>query len=197
MQRRVIDPRQTPTPDPARSRAFAAARQGDGTAFQRLVRPHVRAMHALAARMLGGEAGEAEDVVQESLVRAWRGIDALQQPSSLRAWLLRVVARLAIDALRGARSRPQSVSLDEVDVPAALGPGATDAVWERELADRLEEALERLPVRQRTALHLRAREGFDYAAIAAVLECSSGAARMLVLGARRRVRERLGEHLEP
>ena len=64
-------------------------------------------------------------------------------------------------------------------------------------SDRIEEAMERLTNRQRTALHLRAAEGMDYAAISTVLGCSSPAARMHVLEARRKILDRVKEHLDP
>ena len=66
----------------------------------------------------------------------------------------------------------------------------------RELQDRLDEAMERLTHRQRTALHLRAVEGMDYATISGVLNCSTTAARMHVLEARRKVLARLKEHID-
>ncbi|MBK8978031.1 MAG: sigma-70 family RNA polymerase sigma factor [Planctomycetes bacterium] len=192
----MIDPGETHEQQAALEAALAAARGGDAAAFQRLVWPHLRAMHALARRVVG-DAQLAEDVVQEALVGAWQGVGALQHAVALRAWLFQVVARRALDRVRQPAWRRRAGALDQVELPAALGPSPADDAVGRELADRLEEALERLPARQRTALHLRAREGLDYAAIAAVLRCSASAARMLVLEARRRVRERLGAHLEP
>jgi RNA polymerase sigma-70 factor (ECF subfamily) len=82
-------------------------------------------------------------------------------------------------------------------VPDHLGPTPEQPALQRELRDRLAEAFERLTPRQRTALHLRATEGLDYADIARTMGCRPGAARMLVLAARRRVLERMGGYLAP
>ena len=76
-------------------------------------------------------------------------------------------------------------------------PSPEQPALQRELHDRLDEAMERLTPRQKTALHLRASEGMDYAAIAAVMGGSAGAARMLVLAARRRIQDRMGRYLAP
>ena len=90
-----------------------------------------------------------------------------------------------------------SETVDEVEGPDACGNMAEQDAIARELQDRIEEAMERLTNRQRTALHLRAAEGMDYAAISTVLGCSSPAARMHVLEARRKILDRVKEHLDP
>lgn len=175
----------------------ALARFCDGhkrEAFQELVRPHLGAMQALACRATG-ESHWAEDLVQESLVRAYRGLAGFRGEASLRTWLLRILIRLSKEPSRWRRGE-RSASLD-VEIPDTLGPSPQDGIVERELRARLAESLERLTLRQRSAFHLRAVEGMDYAAIAGVLECSNAAARMLVLAARRKVMARMGEHLEP
>ena len=82
-------------------------------------------------------------------------------------------------------------------MPDHLDANADHDAIARELQDRLDEAMERLTLRQRTALHLRAVEGMDYEAIGGVLSCTAVAARMHVLAARRKVMARLQEHLEP
>ena len=87
--------------------------------------------------------------------------------------------------------------INPADIPDTYAPPPEHASLARELGARLEEAMERLPPRQRTALHLRAVEGLDYEAIGAVLSCTAVAARMHVLEARRKVMARLGDHLEP
>ena len=82
-------------------------------------------------------------------------------------------------------------------VPDVLTLGPEDSSRERELAERLDEAMERLTTKQRSALHLRAVEGLDYRHIAQVLGGTETAARMLVLAARKHVMHRMGRHLEP
>ena len=137
----------------------------------------------------------ADDLVQETLVRAFRGLPGFRGEAALRTWLFRILIRLAAEPQRWQR-QDRAAPL-EVDVPDHYDEPALNQAIENELAQQLEAALERLPPRQRTALHLRAVEGMDYAAVAAVLECTQPAARMLVLEARRKVLARIGEHLEP
>ncbi len=128
-------------------------------------------------------------------MRACVALPSFRGEASFRTWLFRILVRLAAAPAR--RRRPEPSGSMEVDVPAGVGQEPDELALGRELRDRLDEAMERLPVRQRTALHLRAAEGFGYEKIGRVLECSPGAARMLVLEARRKILERLGGYLEP
>lgn len=168
---------------------------GDATAFHPLVRPHLPALLALARRHCR-DRHWAEDLVQETLVRAYRGLAAFRGDAAVKTWLFRILVRLAAEPGRW-RPHEQPQALDGRDVPDTFEDAPEHGAIARELQDRLDEAMERLTVRQRTALHLRAVEGMDYAGVAAVLECSQTAARMHVLEARRKVLARLGEHLGP
>lgn len=182
-------------PNEAERHWLERCRQGDATAFQALLRPHLAGLLALARRHCR-DPHWAEDLVQETLVRAFRALPAFRGESALRTWLFRILVRLASEPQRWRRGEP-GPSLGDLDVPDALGPLAEHDAMARELQDRLAEAMERLTQRQRTALHLRAVEGLDYAAIGAVLQCSPVAARMHVLEARRKVLARVQEHLDP
>src|SRR5262249_38848330 len=162
--------------------------------FQPLVRPHLPALIALARRHCR-DGHWADDLVQETLVRAFRGLSGFRGDAAVRTWLFRILVRLAAEPSRWRRT--DAASPLELDVPDHFQEPAESLAIGRELAQALAAALERLPARQRTALHLRAVEGMDYAAIAAVLECSQPAARMLVLEARRKVLAHLGDRLEP
>lgn len=175
-------------------RLLHAFHLGDQTAFHALVRPHLPALVALARRHCR-DPHWADDLVQETLVRAFRGLATFRGEAAVRTWLFRILVRLASEPRRFGRGAREA-SLD-IDVPDALTDAAMHAAVERELGRQLDAALERLPHRQRAALHLRAVEGLDYAGIAAVLECTPAAARMLVLEARRKLRQRLGGALEP
>jgi RNA polymerase sigma-70 factor (ECF subfamily) len=173
---------------------LAAVRRGEREAATALLRPLLPSLIALARRLVR-DTHLAEDLTQETLLRACPALATFRGESSLRTWLLRILVRLAMDSGRARQRRP-SVAPLAAEVPDHL-PAPPAYAEARELQDRMREAIERLPAREALALHLRAVEGMDYASIAAVLECSNGAARMLVLTARRRVLERLGEHLEP
>ncbi|MBL8749588.1 MAG: sigma-70 family RNA polymerase sigma factor [Planctomycetes bacterium] len=186
-------PRPTPPTD-AERHWLDRCRAGDAAAFQPLVHPHLRGLLSLARRHCR-DPHWAEDLVQETLVRAFRALPSFRGDSALRTWLFRILIRLAAEPQRwrrGATTEPL-----DVDVPDHFDAPMVHDAMARELRDRLDEAMERLTAKQRTALHLRAVEGMDYAGIADVLGCSQVAARMQVLEARRRVMGRLKEHLDP
>ena len=194
MAPRVSEPGSSPTSAGERL-LLSRCQAGDPTAFQALLHPHLAALLSVAKRFCR-DPHWAEDLVQETLVRAFRGLPGFRGDSALRTWLFRILARLAAEPerwRRGERAEP----LGDLDVPDHLDLRAEHEAIARELQDRLDEAMERLTLRQRTALHLRAVEGLDYTAIGAVLACSDVAARMHVLEARRKVMLRLREHLEP
>jgi RNA polymerase sigma-70 factor (ECF subfamily) len=179
-------------------------RNGDALAFDRLLRPHMTSLLALATRLAG--TSWAEDLLQESLLRAYKGLHQFRGDSRLRTWLFRIVIRLASEPHRWRRDHRQlddggnvarGVGTEPIEeVPDRL-PSPEVAARERELRERLDEALERLSTKQRTALHLRAVEGLDYRAIADCMESTAEAARRLVLMARRALMVRLGPHLQP
>ena len=181
--------------NPAEREGLCRFQAGERNAFQALVRPHLQGLLALARRQTG-DAHWAEDLLQEVLVRAYRGLSRFRGESSLRTWLFRILVRLASEPERWQR-RDRADSLESLEIPDSLDPLPDHSALSRELGQRIDEAMERLSPRQRLALHLRAVEGMDYAAISSVLECSNAAARMLVLAGRRRVLERLRGYLEP
>ncbi|MHC4812076.1 MAG: RNA polymerase sigma factor [Planctomycetota bacterium] len=171
-------------PTQAEEKLLSRLRAGDPAAFQTLVRPHLGALLALSRR-LTGDAHWAEDLVQETLVRAFRSRAGFRGEASLRTWLFKIQLRLARDPSRWQHQEPAQ-PLTAVVVPDRLAVLPEDETLSRELRDRLLEAMERLSLRQRTALQ-----------IAEVLGGSRAAARMLVLAARRKVLARMGRYLEP
>src|ERR671936_399142 len=102
------------------------ARTGDGRAFEQLALHEERALYRHAARILGA-GPDAEDVVQDAFLSAWRSIGSFEG-SSFRAWLFRIVTNRALDRIRARRRRPE-LPLDPPDdedvtwaEPAAAGP---------------------------------------------------------------------------
>ena len=83
---------------------LARARQGDNDAFQALVEQHSRAAFRLAFRMTGNEQ-DAEDVVQESLLKAYRHLGRFETRADFGTWLYRIVANCAVDAIRSRQAR--------------------------------------------------------------------------------------------
>jgi RNA polymerase sigma-70 factor (ECF subfamily) len=181
------------------------ARAGDDDAFGRLVAPLRRELHAHCYRMLGS-AHDADDALQEALVRAWRGLADFEGRSTLRTWLYTVATRTCLD-LAGARGRrampmdlgPASERPVTGDAPlteiAWLGPypDAPEARAEEREAVELAfvAALQHLPGNQRAALVLFEVLGFSAAEIAATMDTSTASVNSALQRARRVVAEKV------
>ena len=108
---------------------FEAARDGDEDAFRRLVEPHRPALHAHCYRMLGS-LQDAEDALQETLLRAWRGLAGFEGRSSVHTWLYRIATNACLDAIA---RRPKRVLPVDYGPPTAdqtdLGEPLVESVW--------------------------------------------------------------------
>jgi RNA polymerase sigma factor (sigma-70 family) len=123
-----------------------------------------------AARMLGGDRAEAEDVAQEVMLRLWRIAPIWRQgETKVTTWAYRVATNLCLDRQR-ARKRKALTPLDDAPEVAADGQSADGALIEADRMAALETALAALPDRQRQAVVLRHLEGLSNPEIAAVLE---------------------------
>src|SRR5947208_1753436 len=202
------------TRDPSEREVLTAAVNGDHAAFGLLVEPYRRELHAHCYRMLGSYA-DAEDALQETLLRAWRGLPRFELRSSLRSWLYRIATNAG---LRAIERRPKRVlPIDyapAADPHNALADPVTEAVWlepypDRRLAlegpagpdARYEQregvelafiaALQHLPARQRAVLILRDVLGFSAREAAAVLETTPVSVDSALQRAHKTVDERL------
>lgn len=204
--------------------APAPAVAGDQAAFSRLVERHRRELQLHCYRMLGS-IEDAEDMVQETLLRAWRGRATFEGRSTVRAWLYRIATNACLDALA---RRPPRVLPRDVAPPAdpdAPLPGAADVAWLEPYPDRLLEgaapreqepdalvvtkegvelaflaAIQHLPPRQRAALILSDVLDWPARETAALLEVSVAAVRSALQRARSTLKDRLpgrGAEWEP
>jgi RNA polymerase sigma-70 factor (ECF subfamily) len=187
-----------------------AARSGDEEAFRRIAEEHRAAVRSHCHRMLGS-VHDAEDALQETMLRAWRGLSGFQGRSSPRSWLFRIATNVCIDAIKRRRGR---VSAFYHGPPAGPGSDAPtqpvhDAVWVHphpdhdlwvedpakapearyERRENIESAfiaaLEHLPVRQRNVLILRDVLGFSAKETAEILETTVAAINSALQRARR------------
>ena len=161
----------------------------DPEAFDRLVRPWLGSLLALCRR-LAGEADGA-DLLQLGLLKAWRGLSSFRGETTFRAWLVGILFRLAAEPRRF-RPRRRASALPE-SIPDKLDLEPLRRVTAREALERVEQAMERLPLRQRTVLHLRAVEGWSCEETARALGMSEGAVRKALFDARKALRARLGD----
>ena len=144
-------------------------------------------MFSIAYRMLGSVA-EAEDVVQEALLRMTRAAAEGEEPRNLDAWATTVTTRLAIDTLRSARARRETYVGTWLPEPLVAGREA-DPAHRVELADSVSTAMlvlmETLTPQERAVFILREAFGYDYADIATIVEQSEAACRQHFSRARR------------
>jgi RNA polymerase sigma-70 factor (ECF subfamily) len=162
------------------------AGRGDAHAFRLLMMRHLPKVVALARRMLG-DADEAEDVAQEAMLRLWNHAATLQvTDAGIGGWLYRVASNLALDRIR-ARKPGGADDLDSLTVSAEQERGLS----ERELARRVEAALQSLPERQRLALVLCHYEEMSMAEAGGILGISVEAVESLLSRARRTLRAAL------
>lgn len=190
-------------------RALGLARDGDEQAFRRLTDPHRRELHVHCYRIVGS-LQDAEDLVQETLLAAWRGLEQFDGRASLRAWLYRIATNRCLNALRDSSRRPQPAVPTPPQMPTPTR--WSEPVWLQPYPDVLLEGLpdtspgpearyeareaielafivglQQLPPRQRAALVLRDVLGFQTSEVAAILETSEAS----VKGALQRARAAL------
>ena len=178
--------------DPLREALVERARRGDTRAFDDLARAEERALYRHAARIVGVGA-DAEDVVQDALLSAWKSISSFEG-TSFRAWLFRIVTNRALDRIRARKRRPELPiePADNEDVtwaePAAPGPDLAEIASSREALAVVEQALTTVPEEQRAALLLRDVEGFAYEEIALMTGVEVGTVKSRIHRARVAVR---------
>jgi RNA polymerase sigma-70 factor (ECF subfamily) len=185
----------------ADAQAVARVRAGEPEVFRVLMERHGRAVHRLAFRMTGNEQ-DAEDVVQESFLRAYRNLEHFEARSQFGSWLYRIAANCAYDALRGrarraARIEPKTSADDLGDHVAAEDPGPERLFAGVEVRQRVQVALARMSALERAAFILRHLEGMSTAEIAGALGLEGEAAKQSVFRAVRKVREELVDHARP
>jgi RNA polymerase sigma-70 factor (ECF subfamily) len=174
---------------------LARARQGDGDAFRALVEQHSRSAFRLAFRMTGNEQ-DAEDVVQESFLKAYRHLNRFETRADFGTWLYRIVANCAVDALRSRQSR-QRHGWSEPFEPSAEThacdqPGPERLAESSEVKRTVVAALGSLSPLERAAFALRHYEGRSINEISRTLGLGTSAAKHAVFRAVRKLRTELG-----
>lgn len=154
--------------DPSEREQYRAAIHGDREAFEMIIRTHSRPLFAIAYSILQSRE-EAEDVVQDSLVKAWKARWRVRDPEKFPAWLATIARHKAQDILRKRRTVPLSEQLTEPIEPEPANTSALD--------QQLHSALAGLPALHRAALTLRYFEEMDYRTIENTLGLTNGSLR--------------------
>jgi len=171
---------------------LARARQGDSDAFRALVEKHSRSVFRLAFRMTGNEQ-DAEDVVQESFLRAYRQLGRFESRANFGTWLYRIVANCSVDLMRSKQARHDQVRGDSLDagameLPAVNVPGPERMAESAEIERRVQDALQELSPLERAAFTLRHYEGRSIDEISSTLGLGTSAAKHSVFRAVKKLR---------
>jgi RNA polymerase sigma-70 factor, ECF subfamily len=167
------------------------ARQGDGDAFRSLVERHSRSVFRLAFRMTGNEQ-DAEDVVQEAFLRAYKQLGRFESRANFGTWLYRIVSNCSVDLMRAKQSRhdmSRSESLDDaIEMPSTDSAGPERLAQSAEIQRRVRDALGALSPLERAAFTLRHHEGRSIEEISSMLGLGTSAAKHSVFRAVKKLR---------
>lgn len=170
---------------------LSRARRGDGDAFRVLVEQHGKGAFGLAFR-LTGNAQDAEEVVQESFLKAYRQLERFEARANFSTWLHRIVVNCAMDVLRTRQSRRARDHVSEVDDVAewlpAVDPCPEQLARSSEIERRIESSMDELSPQERAAFTLRHREGRTIEEIGRTLGLQTSAAKHAVFRAVRKLR---------
>lgn len=174
-----------------------AMARGDRRALAGLIDLHGRGLTLVATRYLGRE-DEAEEVVQDTFLRAWRHAGRYDPArAQVRTWLWRITVNLCIDRHRRNALR-RFIGLDDAAMQVAdPAPTAATRTEHRQRLDQTREAIAQLPGRQRMALLLSAVAALDTGEIAEAMQTSPGAVEQLLVRARKGLRRTLEANEDP
>ena len=162
---------------------------GDRSAFRQLVLEHSEHVFRLAWRLTSDEA-LAEDVVQETFIKAWTRLSTFDQRARFGTWLHRIAVNAALDALRRCGSRGRYEKAVD-DMPEGVAPGQQCPAEQEEFRRNAARALERLSDVERAAFVLRHYEGRSIAEIGDALDLGASASKQAVFRAVRKMRDAL------
>jgi RNA polymerase sigma-70 factor, ECF subfamily len=163
---------------------------GDETAFRLLVERHIDRAYAIALR-IAGNAADAEDVVQDTMLKVWTHRGRWQHGrAKFSTWLYRVVSNRCIDL----RRKPRNENVDAVPEVADGRPDASSVIERNEVNVLLEAAMQRLPEQQRVAVILSYHEDMSNGEIAEVMDTTVAAVESLLKRGRQQLRELLRRH---
>ncbi|MEZ4297492.1 MAG: sigma-70 family RNA polymerase sigma factor [Polyangiaceae bacterium] len=176
------------------------AQNGDGKAFRKLVERHQRRAYAIALGLVRDQA-DAHEIVQEAFLRVYRGLPSFQGGSSFFTWLYRIVTNLSIDLIRKpGRKDAELVEGQKVDENADFplvsridGADPINVMRRREIAARIQAALDALPPYHRGVILMREVEGMSYEEMAQAMNVSKGTIMSRLFHARQKLQRALAD----
>ncbi len=173
----------------------------DRAKFTELAMEHMPSLYTAALRMTRSPA-DAEDLVQDTYLKAYRAFDTFQEGTNLKAWLYRILTNTFINTYRAKKRRPEETDIDDVEnlylyrrlgglEGANSGRSAEEEVLERFTETDIKEALDSLPEQFRLAVLLGDVEGFSYKEIAEILDVPIGTVMSRLHRGRRALQKRL------
>jgi RNA polymerase sigma-70 factor (ECF subfamily) len=188
-------------PDSNDNELLTRLKAGDQSAYATLVEENASSIYRLALRLMGNEA-DAEDVLQETFLSAFKSIARFEGRSSLSTWLYRIASNAALMRLR--RSEPEQVSVDE---PVERDDGEMmprqffdfcclpeDDLLREEAREQMKQAIDELPPTLRSVFVLRDIEGLSTTETAEALDLSESAVKSRLMRARLKLREQLSRY---
>jgi RNA polymerase sigma-70 factor (ECF subfamily) len=180
-------------PDPVESGLLAKAAGGNLFAFEEIVKRYQRRVYATALRIVRRHE-VADDVVQETFLRAYRNLASFDTARPFGPWVCRIAANLAVNHVRSPIAREEELPEGHAEMPAASA-GPLEVALDAEAQQVLGQALQALPAEQRTVFVLRTSEELSYQEIAETLGISQGTVMSRLFRAREKLRVALGPYL--
>jgi RNA polymerase sigma-70 factor, ECF subfamily len=183
---------------------IARAQAGDMAAFRKLVERHQRRAFVIALALVRDE-NDARELVQDAFLRVYKNLGGFQGGSSFFTWLYRIITNLAIDLIRKPGRQQGDLEEARIDVEEQAeselpflsrfdGADPVDVVRRREIAAKLNTALEGLPSYHRAVIVMREIEGLSYDEMATVMGVSKGTIMSRLFHARQKLQRSLSEY---
>lgn len=191
-----------PLPDPSDVELVNRAREGDYSAYEELIRRYQRRVYSLVYNMTSHKE-DAEDLVQEVFVKAYRSLDGFKGDSSFYTWIYRIAINRTINFLKKRKRKAGDMSLDDMDQAVERDPAFVELrarespvrdVTLTELQKKLNTALQALSEKHRTVVVLHDIQGMPHEDIARVMKCSVGTVRSRLFYARQHLQRELAEY---
>lgn len=170
------------------------------TIFEKELLPHMQALYNFAYHLVGNE-DDANDLVQETFLKAYRFINSYEKGTNAKAWLFKILKNAFINEYRKKTKRPGQVDYEDVlsyheadDVTYVGSLDLRQEVYQDMMGDEVTRALNALPIEFRTVILLCDVEGFTYEEIAKIIDIPIGTVRSRLFRARNMLKEKLREY---